>query len=86
VLPTAVVLLAGSPNADAGRRLIDFLLSADVERRLALSGAHMPLRPGVPVPPGVKPLAAVHAMSVDYARLGDIMEQVQPWLRSWVGL
>lgn len=86
VLPTAVVLLARSPNADAGRRLIDFLLSADVERRLALSGAHMPLRPGVPVPPGVKPLAAVHAMSVDYARLGDVMEQVQPWLRSWVGL
>jgi iron(III) transport system substrate-binding protein len=86
VLPTAVVLVARSPNANAGRRLIDFLLSAEVERRLALSGAHMPLRTGVPVPPGVKPLAEVHAMSVDYAKLGDVMEQIQPWLRGWVGL
>lgn len=86
VMPTAVVLPKGSPDGDAGRRLIDFLLSPDVERRLAASAAHMPLRAGVPVPPGVRPVGQVRAMQVDYGHLGDVMERVQPWLRQWVGL
>jgi len=86
VLPTAVVLMKDAPHADAGRRLIDFLLSPNVERRLAESGAHMPLRPGVPVPKGVIPVSNVKAMAIDYGALGEAMERAQPWLRAWAGM
>jgi iron(III) transport system substrate-binding protein len=85
VMPTTVVALRGSPNPDGARRLIDHLLAADVERRMAES-AHMPLRTGVPVPPGVLPLSAVKAMPVDYERVAAEMEHVQPFLRQWVGM
>jgi iron(III) transport system substrate-binding protein len=85
VMPTTVVVLRGSPNPDGAHRLIDFLLGADVERRMAGS-AHMPLRDGVPVPSGVLPLSAVKAMPVDYERVAAQMERIQPFLRQWVGM
>lgn len=37
LIPNTVALVAGSPHPDAGRRLIDYILSADVERMLAES-------------------------------------------------
>ena len=86
VMPTAVVLLAKGPHPDAGRRLVDFLLSADTERRMAAAAAHMPLRAGVETPPGVKRVADIRAMAVDYARVAAEMERIQPWLRQWSGL
>jgi iron(III) transport system substrate-binding protein len=48
LIPNTVGLVAGGPNADAGRRLVDFLLSEPVERLIAESTSHnVPLRPGV---------------------------------------
>ncbi len=44
LIPNAVSLIANAPNADAGKQLIDFLLSAEVERALAASrSAQIPL-------------------------------------------
>jgi len=86
VMPTAVVLLRGGPHPEAGRKLVDALLSADTERRLAESGAHMPLRPGVAAPKGVRSIGEIKAMTVDYARVAEEMERIQPWLRQWAGL
>ena len=86
VIPTAVVLIAGAPHPESGKRLVDFLLSPDVEKRMAESAAHMPLRAEVPTPPGVRRLDQVRAMPVDYARLGDVIERIQPLLRAWAGL
>ncbi|MBI3202839.1 MAG: extracellular solute-binding protein [Myxococcales bacterium] len=85
VMPTVVVLVKGGPHPDAGRRLIDFLLSAEVERRMAEKAAHMPLRGDVTVP-GVRRIAEVRAMQVDYQRVAAEMQRIQPWLRDWVGL
>ncbi|HEX9188478.1 MAG TPA: extracellular solute-binding protein [Vicinamibacteria bacterium] len=86
VMPTSVVLMARGPNPAAGRRLVDYLLSPDAERRMAEAAAHMPLRPGVPTPPGVTPLSDIRAMEVDYGRVAEEMERIQPWLRQWSGL
>jgi len=86
VMPTAVVLVQGGRHPGAGRRLVDALLSPEVEQRMAEAAAHMPLRPGVPAPAGVGRVDDLRAMPVDYARLGDVMERIQPWLREWVGL
>ncbi len=86
VMPTTVVLLRRAPHAETGRRLIDYLLGAETERRMAESAAHMPLRAGVPTPAGVRRVSDIRAMEVDYARVATEMERIQPWLRSWAGL
>lgn len=86
VMPTTVSLMKGSPHPDAGKKLVDFLLQPEVERRLAETAAHLPLRAGVQTPPGVKRASDFKAMQVDYARIADEMERMQPWVKSWVGL
>ena len=86
VMPTSVVLMRGRPHDEAGRKLVDYLLTAEVERKMAEVAAHMPLRTGVPTSPTVQPVSKVRAMSVDYARIGAEMERIQPWLRQWAGL
>jgi iron(III) transport system substrate-binding protein len=86
VMPTTVVLIKGGPNPEGGKKLIDYLVSVEVETAMTRAGAHMPLRAGVPVPAGVKSVSEIKALSVDYAALGDVMERIQPWLRQWVGL
>jgi iron(III) transport system substrate-binding protein len=86
VMPTVAVLIKGAPHSENGKRLIDCLLSADVERRMAEAAAHMPLRTGVPTPRNVQRLADIKAMPVDYGTVAQTMERIQPWLREWVGL
>jgi iron(III) transport system substrate-binding protein len=86
VMPTTAVLIKGGPHPEMGRKLVDYLLTADVERRMADSAAHMPLRPDVPAPKGLKRASDIKAMPVDYARVAAEMERIQPWLRQWVGL
>jgi iron(III) transport system substrate-binding protein len=86
VMPTTVVLLRRAPHADAGRRLIDYLLSAEVERQMAESAAHMPLREGVATPANVRSAAGMRTMQVDYGRVSEQIEAQQGWLRQWVGL
>ncbi len=44
LIPNTVALIKGAPHPDAGRALIDYLLSAEVERALAAArGAQLPL-------------------------------------------
>jgi iron(III) transport system substrate-binding protein len=86
VIPTSVVLLRGGPNPEAGKKLVDYLLSAESERMMAESAAHMPLRTDVNAPAGLKRVSDVRAMDVDFARVADEMEKIQPWLRQWAGL
>lgn len=85
VMPTVVVLVKNRPHPDGGRRLVDFLLTAEVERRMAERAAHMPLRTDVHVA-GLRPISEVKAMQVDYEALATEIDRVEPWLREWVGL
>ncbi len=86
VMPTVVTLMKGGPHPAAGKRLIDCLLSAEVEKLLADKAAHMPLRDGVHVPAGVTPLRDIKAMDIDYAHVAKTMQTIQPWLRQWSGI
>ncbi|GEJ57124.1 extracellular solute-binding protein [Anaeromyxobacter diazotrophicus] len=85
LMPTAVAMLAG-PHPEPARRLVDFLLSTAAEQKLVDLAAHLPLRAGVSPAPGGRRAEDVRAMRVDYARLADTMERLQPWLREWAGL
>jgi len=86
IMPTTAVLIRGGPHPDLGRRLIDFLLSAEVERLMAETAAHMPLHPNVPTPDHVRWVGNIRTMAVDYAHVASEMERIQPWLRQWAGL
>jgi iron(III) transport system substrate-binding protein len=85
VMPTALVLVKGGPNTAAGKALVDRLLEPEAERRLAESG-HLSLRADVAALPGEKRIADIRAMAVDYPKVAETMERIQPWLREWVGL
>ena len=53
VVPNAVVLIAGGPNVDNGKKFIDYLLRAETEAALARSeAAQIPLRSDVVLPDG----------------------------------
>lgn len=85
LVPNAAVLIAGAPHADAGRRFIDFLLSAEMEKMLAESEAsQIPLRAGVPGPEKLPPLEKVKALEVDYAALASRLDALQQgFLKTW---
>lgn len=86
IVPTAVALLRGGPHPAVARRLIDYLLTSEVEAQLAQTGGYMPLGESVPVPSSMRRVADIKAMAVDYARIAETMERIQPWLRRWAGL
>ncbi len=86
VMPTTVVLIRGGPHGANGRKLVDYLLSADAERQMAESAAHMPLRADVSTPANVRRVGDLRAMKVDYAKVAGEIERIQPWLRTWAGL
>ena len=84
LVPNAAVLIGGGPNAENGKRFVDFLLTAEVEQMLAESAAQMPLRAGVPVPPGVKRVEEIKTLTVDYAKLGARLEELsRGFLKEW---
>ena len=85
IVPNAAVLIANSPNAENGKKFIEYLLTAPVEKSLAESeAAQMPLRRGVPVPPGVKGVGEIKAMAVNYETLGARLDELTAgFLRTW---
>jgi len=68
VLPNTVALVAGGPNPEAAKKLIDYILSPEVEEELAFAAsAQIPLHPGVKTPDSVKvPGRDFRAMKVDF--------------------
>ncbi len=87
IVPNAVVLVAGAPHPKEARLLIDYLLTRETERKLAFADcAQIPLRPGVPSPAELKPLAEIKVMQVNYAEVAKKMVEIQPYLKSWLGI
>ncbi len=87
IVPNVVVLINGAPHPKEARRLIDYLLSKKVEKRLAFADcAQIPLHQGVEIPPELRPLDKIRIMKVDYAHVAKKMLEIQPFLKEWVGL
>jgi iron(III) transport system substrate-binding protein len=86
IVPNAAVLIAHGPNPANGKKFFEYLLTAAAEQSLAESeAAQMPLRPGVPVPPGVKRVEEIKTMAVDYEKLGARLEALASgFLKEWV--
>lgn len=86
ILPNAVALIRGGPNAENGKKLIEYLVSKETERKLAFADcAQIPLHPGVATPKEIKPIEQTKTMNVNYADLGAKLQAIQPILKEWVG-
>jgi len=87
VMPNMVSLIANAPHQDAARRLIDYLLSPDVERQLAQSEAvQIPLHSGVRGPKNIPAIDTFKPMTLDYAKAASRVEDVTNRLSTILGL
>ncbi|HEX6730289.1 MAG TPA: extracellular solute-binding protein [Pyrinomonadaceae bacterium] len=87
IMPNMVSLVANGPHLEAGKKLIDYLLSPEVERLLAQSEAvQIPLHSGVEGPKNIPPLSSFKPMTLDYSRAADRVEDVTKRLQPILGL
>jgi iron(III) transport system substrate-binding protein len=83
-IPNTLCILKGSPNPQGARELVDYLLSAEVEKHLAESASHqIPLNPEVKakLPQGMETPATVKAMTVDFGKAADAWDEAYEFLR-----
>lgn len=86
LVPNAALLVRGAPHSEAAKKLIDYLLAPDTERKLAAADcAQLPLHPGVQPPRELPPVTSLKLMTVDYSRVAATMKEMQPWLQAWAG-
>ena len=85
-MPNAAVLIAGSSHPEAGKKLIDYLVSKETEGKLALSAAaQIPLHPDVVSPPQIRPISSIKVMKVNYGEIAAKLQAIQPFLKNWTG-
>ena len=87
-IPNTVAILKGSPNPPGARKLVDYLLSPEVEAALAKSGGkQIPLNPNVKadLPPEIEAARKATRLPVDFARAADLWDEVQAFLREEFG-
>ncbi len=82
VIPNTVAILADAPHPEAARRLVDYILSPEVERRLAESrSAQIPLHASLQGIEHPLPLDRLKPMEVDFQRVGREIDERTNLLR-----
>jgi iron(III) transport system substrate-binding protein len=83
LIPNTVALIHGCPHPDEGKALVDYLLSRDVESRLAFSeAAQIPVRAGVERPPHVPAPDSFTVMPVDFEAVAAGLEETARFCQS----
>ncbi len=83
LIPNTVALLKDGPHPVEGKRLIDYLLSREVENKLAFcESAQMPVRDGVKTPAHVPGFSSIKAMEVDYYDIAKNIEKSDKFCQS----
>lgn len=78
LLPNTLVLVKGRPNGDNGKKLIDFLLTEEVEGLLAKArSAQIPVRASVPGPEKLPHLDPAKVLAPDWAKVYDSLARTQ---------
>jgi len=86
VVPNATVLIKGAPHPKNAKKLIDYLLSKETEHKLAFADcAQIPLHSGVKIPAELKSIDQLQVIKINYAKVAEKMQEIQPFLKSWVG-
>ncbi len=82
-IPNSLAILKGCPNLEGARRLIDYLLQSEVEKRLAEGNSHqVPLNPDVKaeLPREIETPKTVRAMRVDFDKAADLWAEAEKFL------
>jgi iron(III) transport system substrate-binding protein len=87
MMPNLVSLIRGAPHVEEGQKLIDYLLSPEVEQMLAQSEAvQIPLHEGVPGPKNMPAITSFKPMTLDYSKAAARVEDVTARLATILGL
>jgi len=84
IMPNTVSLINSSPNKVNGKKMIDYLLSRNIEAKLAKSCAQMPLHKGVAIPNAVPKLDKIVPMKIDYNKTAQKLVEIQTYLKDWL--
>jgi iron(III) transport system substrate-binding protein len=82
-IPNTLCIPKGCPNPEGAKKLVDYLLSAEVEKRLAEGpSAQIPLNPKVTatLPPQIETPASLTVMRVDWAKAADLWDDAQTFV------
>jgi iron(III) transport system substrate-binding protein len=83
LIPNTIAMIKNGPNPENAKKLIDYLLSEEVESKLAFArSAQIPLRAGVERPEGVPDFESVKTMTIDFERIAAKMEETAPYLQA----
>lgn len=86
VIPNAVALIKGGPHPSEAQRFIDFLLSPEIEERLAASSSRqIPVRGHVPVPETGLALSDLSVLDCDYERAATLLPRALELAREILG-
>jgi len=86
IVPNAAVLINGAPHAENAKKLIDYLLSKESEKKLAFADcAQIPLHAGVETPKELKHIEQLKTMKINYGEVARKLQKIQPFLKKWVG-
>jgi len=86
IMPNMVCLIKNSPNQENGKKLIDYLVSSEVEKSLAFAMcAQMPLRHDVRTPADVLTIAAIKGMDINYHDVAVKLDKISEFLKQWAG-
>ncbi len=83
-IPNTLAVLKGAPNPDGAKRMIDYLLRAETETKLAEGGGfQIPLNPKVAakLPQSMLVPGRAKPMAVDFERAADLWDDAQAFLR-----
>jgi iron(III) transport system substrate-binding protein len=83
-IPNTICILRDCPNPEGAQKLVDYLLSPEVEKRLAESDSHqIPLNPEVKasLPPQMETPQTVKSMDVDFEKAVDLLPKVQKFIQ-----
>ena len=82
LIPNTVALIKNCRNPENGKAFIDYILSPEVERKLAGTRARqIPVRSSVKLPDGVPAIGSIKAMQVDYETVAKNMEPCMEFLK-----
>ena len=82
-IPNTLAIIRGGPNPQSARRLVDYLLSPEVEAKLAAGrSAQIPLNPGAGADVRVETPRTVKAMRVDFEAAAAQWNTAREFLRN----
>jgi iron(III) transport system substrate-binding protein len=81
-IPNTLAIIRGCPHEANARRLVDYLLSPEVEKQLAEgASAQIPLNPEVKTKVRIETPKTIKAMKVDFAAAADMWEKAAKFIK-----